>query len=356
MRFLAAIALSLGVLSATPALADATIPTKDAAKSKDVSSVPRYEGSFILDYDYRAFTDITMPLSRLEKTGTTDNRNNNVFAPKQKAELEGARTRLIYLIPEGRSPLEVVRNYQEAIAAKGGKTLYQCKDVDCGGNARYGVDTGGGDQSLSMYSYPPGEFKAPSFSNTYCVLTTWISDQRYAVMKFGEPGAETYVSVHAFVMDENSSCKAFNGRTMAIVNILEQKPREQKMVTVSSSDLSKGINSAGHIAVYGILFDFDKADIKAESKPQLDEIAKLLKSDLKLHVLIVGHTDNKGQLAYNQGLSGKRAKAVVDTLTKSYGVPAGQMTAVGVGPAAPVASNDTEEGQAKNRRVELVKM
>ncbi len=73
-------------------------------------------------------------------------------------------------------------------------------------------------------------------------------------------------------------------------------------------------------------------------------------------MLIVGHTDNKGKLDYNQGLSSRRAKAVVDALAKSYGVPAGQMTAVGVGPAAPVASNDSEDGQAKNRRVELVKM
>ncbi len=356
MRLFAIAVLLAGVVAAAPALADAVIPTKDAPKAKDNPQVQRYEGAFILDYDFRAFTDIAFPLSKLERTGNTGPANNNEYAPKQKAELEGARTRLVYLIPEGRSPLEVVRNYQQAIEAKGGKTLYQCKDTDCGGNARYGVDTGGGDMGLIMYSYPPGEFKAPSFSNASCALTTWLSDQRYAVMKFGAPGAETYVSVQAYVLDEKSTCKAFNARTVAIVNVLEQKPREQKMVTVSSSELSKGINAAGHIAVYGILFDFDKADIKPESKDQLDQIAKLLKADPKLHVLIVGHTDNKGKLDYNQSLSSRRAKAVVDTLAKSYAVPAGQMTAVGVGPAAPVASNDSEDGQAKNRRVELVKM
>ncbi len=216
MRLFAIAVLLASVMAAAPALADAVIPTKDVAKAKDNPQVQRYEGAFILDYDFRAFTDIAFPLSRLEKTGNTGPANNNEYAPKQKAELEGARTRLVYLIPEGRSPLEVVRNYQQAIEAKGGKTLYQCKDTDCGGNARYGVDTGGGDMSLIMFSYPPGEFKAPSFSNASCALTTWLSDQRYAVMKFGQAGAETYVSVQAYVLDEKPACKAFNARTVAI--------------------------------------------------------------------------------------------------------------------------------------------
>jgi len=96
--------------------------------------------------------------------------------------------------------------------------------------------------------------------------------------------------------------------------------------------------------------------VKPDSKPQIEEIAKLLKASPDLHVLIVGHTDNKGKLAYNQTLSLTRAKAVVAMLVKSYGIPAAQMTAVGIGPAAPLASNDSEEGQAKNRRVELVKI
>jgi outer membrane protein OmpA-like peptidoglycan-associated protein len=128
------------------------------------------------------------------------------------------------------------------------------------------------------------------------------------------------------------------------------------MVTVAADAMNKEMNANGSVAIYGILFDFDKADIKPESKPQLDEIAKLLKANPKLHVLIVGHTDNKGQLGYNQTLSSKRAAAVVAKIAKDYGVPAAQMTAVGVGPAAPVATNDTDAGQAKNRRVELVKM
>ena len=131
---------------------------------------------------------------------------------------------------------------------------------------------------------------------------------------------------------------------------------EQKIVTIKADEIDAKIASEGRIALYGIFFDFDKAVVKPDSKPQIEEIAKLLKTSPDLHVLIVGHTDNKGKLAYNQTLSLNRAKAVVAMLVKTYGIPAAQMTAVGIGPAAPLASNDSEEGQAKNRRVELVKM
>jgi outer membrane protein OmpA-like peptidoglycan-associated protein len=356
MRLLAVAALAASVLFAAPAFADATVPTKDVASSKDHPQLQRYDGSFIVDYDYRAYTDIMFPLSVLESTGKTGRNNNYEYLPKKKLDLEGARTRLVYVVPEGRSPIEVLRNYQDVITAKGGQKLYECKGAECGGNATYGTDTGGGQMSLIMYSYPDDQIRAPSFSNGRCAVTSNIDDQRYGVMKFTSGGADSYVSVHAYVMHDTLYCKALDGRTIVIVNVLDLKPREQKMVTVSSDDMSKEMNANGSVAIYGILFDFDKADVKPASKPQLDEIAKLLKANPKLHVLIVGHTDNKGQLPYNQGLSSKRAAAVVQALVKTYAIPAGQMTAVGVGPAAPVATNDTEAGQAKNRRVELVKM
>ncbi len=356
MRFVAVAALAASVFLAAPAFADATIPTKDAAGAKDHPQVQRYEGSLAVDYDYRAFTDIMFPLSVLESTGKTGRNNNYEYAPKKKLDLEGARTRLVYVVPEGRSPLEVLRNYQDVITAKGGQKLYECKGIECGGNAIYGTDTGGGNMGLIMYSYPDDQIRAPSFSNGRCAVTSDIDDQRYGVMKFSAGGVDSFISVHAYVMHNTQYCKALDGRTVVIVNVIDMKPREQKMVTVSSDDMTKAMNANGAVAIYGILFDFNKADVKPESRPQLDEIAKLLKANPKLHVLIVGHTDNKGLLGYNQALSAKRAAAVVAALVKTYAVPAAQMTAVGVGPAAPVATNDTEAGQAKNRRVELVKM
>ncbi len=92
---------------------------------------------------------------------------------------------------------------------------------------------------------------------------------------------------------------------------VEPKAMEQSIVTISADEIDSEMASEGRIALYGIFFDFDKAVVKPDPKSQIDEIAKLLKASPGLHVLIVGHTDNKGKLAYNQTLSLNRAKAVV---------------------------------------------
>jgi outer membrane protein OmpA-like peptidoglycan-associated protein len=106
--------------------------------------------------------------------------------------------------------------------------------------------------------------------------------------------------------------------------------------------------SSGKIGLYGIYFDTGKADIKAaESKSQLDEMAKLLKSQPALKVYIVGHTDN-------QALSQQRAQAVVTTLARQYQIAPNRLASKGVASLAPVASNADEAGRAMNRRVGLV--
>jgi outer membrane protein OmpA-like peptidoglycan-associated protein len=109
------------------------------------------------------------------------------------------------------------------------------------------------------------------------------------------------------------------------------------------------------VVINGILFDTGKADIKPESDAALAEVSKLLKGDPKLLVYVVGHTDNVGGLAANMDLSRRRAAAVSQLLTTKYGIPAAQLSPFGNGPYAPVASNDSEDGRAANRRVELVK-
>ncbi len=126
-------------------------------------------------------------------------------------------------------------------------------------------------------------------------------------------------------------------------------------VVATAADLSNGIASTGHTVVNGILFDTGKADVKPESDPALQEVAKMLKSDPRLKVYVVGHTDNVGGLAANMDLSKRRAAAVVLALTTKYGVSAAQLQSYGDGPYAPVASNDSADGRALNRRVELVK-
>lgn len=106
------------------------------------------------------------------------------------------------------------------------------------------------------------------------------------------------------------------------------------------------------IVLRGVNFDFDKANIRSDAKPILDEAASTLKKEGTISIVAEGHTDSKGTDAYNLGLSERRAKAVKEYLVKA-GISANRIEVVGKGESDPVASNDTEDGRAQNRRVEL---
>ncbi len=137
------------------------------------------------------------------------------------------------------------------------------------------------------------------------------------------------------------------------LTILEEEAMVQEVVA-NAETMAQDIRDTGHSALYGIYFDFDKAEVKPESDPTLKEIAKLLQQDTKLNLYVVGHTDNVGEFNYNMNLSKARADAVVKKLVSDYGVGANRLKPHGAGPLAPVASNKNEEGRALNRRVELV--
>ena len=133
-----------------------------------------------------------------------------------------------------------------------------------------------------------------------------------------------------------------------------EKEAMKQEVTANAKVMAEGISSTGHVAIYGIYFDFNKSDVKPESEPALNEIAKLLSGNPNLKVFIVGHTDNIGGVDYNMKLSQTRADAVVKMATTKFKINPQRLKAYGVGQLAPVAPNKTEEGRAKNRRVELV--
>lgn len=137
------------------------------------------------------------------------------------------------------------------------------------------------------------------------------------------------------------------------LTVVEKGGMKQE-VTADAKSLMNDIQAMGHASVYGIHFDFDKADIKPESEPTIREIAKLLQENKGLRLYVVGHTDNVGTLDYNLKLSKARADAVVKELITKYKIAADRLKAFGVASLAPVASNKTDDGRAKNRRVELV--
>ncbi|MGB4771712.1 MAG: OmpA family protein [Chitinophagaceae bacterium] len=125
-------------------------------------------------------------------------------------------------------------------------------------------------------------------------------------------------------------------------------------VVMTAQEIGNAMNAEGRVVFYGIYFDTDKAILKPESAPTLTSIAEYLKQHPSIKVFVVGHTDNTGAYAKNQSLSRDRANAVVNELVTKYGVSKGQLIAEGVSSLSPMASNNTEEGRAKNRRVEIV--
>jgi OmpA-OmpF porin, OOP family len=165
--------------------------------------------------------------------------------------------------------------------------------------------------------------------------------QRWVNGKIIKDGQETWFEVN-------------KGNTNMFLRIVEKKAMEQAIVADAAA-FSNDIRSTGHVAVYGVNFDTGKSTIKPESAQAIGEIAKLLKADPGLKIHVVGHTDNVGDVDGNIKLSQDRAGAVLQALARDHGIAATRLRAYGCGQFAPVASNDTEEGRAKNRRVELVK-
>jgi outer membrane protein OmpA-like peptidoglycan-associated protein len=172
-----------------------------------------------------------------------------------------------------------------------------------------------------------------------------------------------YVSLYAFILKDVST--GFDklverhglavGQTVVRVDVLETKAMEARMTVVKADEIQETIENTGRIAIYGVYFDTDKAVLKPDSAESLAEMAKAIKENGGRY-LIVGHTDSQGDYSHNQTLSQKRAAAVTAALVGQHGVPSDSVVPVGVGMAAPVAPNSDDDGRAKNRRVEMVKM
>jgi outer membrane protein OmpA-like peptidoglycan-associated protein len=211
---------------------------------------------------------------------------------------EGRYAHLAYELggTPGASMLQIVRNYQNAVKASGGQVM----------SDRMG--------------------------------TNWADTS----LKLNKAGKEIWVLVEAHD----------NSYQLTIV----EKQGMQQEVTMDAKAMGDTISQTGKVAIYGIYFDFAKANLKPESEPALNQIATLLKQNPKLNVYIVGHTDMVGDAATNVRLSQERAQSVIAALAGRYAIAPARLKPFGAGSYAPVASNRTDEGRAKNRRVELVEI
>lgn len=323
------VALCLTLLSAPAVNAQ---ETGDSPGSSDHPLVTRYSGSVIDGYEVKDFDSYTLPL------GPAIQNESGERVPAEKAILEGKITRILYRGPEGRSTLEILRNYQTAIEAAGFETQFTCSPDDCGRLFHWIFYKERGQRILNTRT-SGSAFDLPQ-------------ELRYLAAKGSIGGATVHISV---LVAFDAGFSELSKQPVTLLEIVESEAMDTGMVSVNAEAMAEGIDATGHMAIYGIYFDTDSAEIKPESTPTLEEISKLLQNRPDLDLLVVGHTDNRGTYDHNMDLSRRRAEAVARALTSEYGIPETRLRAAGVGYLSPVASNDTEPGRGMNRRVELVK-
>lgn len=296
-------------VAAFPA-SDALAQNRDIAGARDYPGIGRFSGSVITGYQTKDFDAVRLQAAAFKDGQPTDART-----------LEGRVTRIAYRTGPGPSILEVSRNFESQLVKAGFEALLACNADDCGG---------------IPFSEKVDALPIPAM---------WIDgfDFRYFSGCKKEGAAELY----AAVLTSKNNDDVYVQLVVATVGVMENK-------MIDAAEMAKGLGEKGHIAIYGIYFDTDKAIIKPESAPTLAEMAKLLGSQPALTVFIVGHTDSQGSFEHNMTLSQQRADAVAAALATTYKIPRGRMKTAGLGFLAPVGSNATDEGRALNRRVELV--
>jgi outer membrane protein OmpA-like peptidoglycan-associated protein len=285
------------LLIAIVSLSFITAAQDDVAGSKDYPLLTRLNGFYIIDYkesDYERFAFIVP-------------KGKDAFV---KSEVEGKQTTISYKNKDGvkASRLQILKNYVNATRKAGGTVVFD------GDGREWNYDGG-------LYT---------------------VHD---ATLKFTDKGREIWVSLTF----DNSY---LDPDIVYVLTVVEKGELEQQVT--ASADMLKALNDNGRVALY-INFDTGKDVIKSESTSVVDEVVTLLKQNPSLTLSIEGHTDNTGVAAANLKLSELRAKAVLNALV-AKGIEAKRLSAKGFGQTKPLQDNTTEEGRAKNRRVELVKI
>lgn len=320
---------------------------KDAPRAADHPLTGRYKGASLLAQSVKAFDERALPAGPAEgKSYQKDKHFSKIETVRGKV------TRSVYVAPPDRSSLEIYENHRDILKEKGFEPVFECAKENCG-------------QSFPSLKYnwqdKTTQVESEGYEHTRSLAVQAVFDRvqdpRYGLFRKTTPEGDAYVALYAALNaggTHGDFSQLLNDRAAILVETVEPRSMEKRMVTQSAEEIGGKITAEGRATFYNILFDFDKAELKPESAPQIAEMARFLKENPQARIFIIGHTDNKGGLDYNLQLSGKRAQAVAKALSAQYGVDAKRLAARGLGPLAPVATNRTEEGQAKNRRVEMV--
>lgn len=245
-----------------------------------------------------------MPNYKITDAADQEFADYRFYTGKECTTVEGRRHYRAYTLKENvkqASELQISRNYVNAVRNMGGTILFdgQCSGADCAENC-------GG---------------------------------RMMIGKVMKDGNELWVEVAPFN----------DGNDYYLTVVM----REAMKQDITANDMLNALNRDGHIALY-INFDTGKSTIKPESTAIIEQIVQMLKANSGVSISVEGHTDNVGSAKSNKTLSDDRAKAVVTAIV-GHGVDAKRLSSIGHGQEKPIADNKTEEGRAKNRRVELVK-
>jgi OOP family OmpA-OmpF porin len=283
----------------------------DPGPSGDGLLVKAYEGSEFERMKELGFVQLELP------TGTPDAAPGGLGKTQV---LEGYVTKVDYSTSSlKRSTLEIARNYEQALVDAGFKLLFKCA-----GKAR----------NCAKPKFDPvfGEFP--------------YADEHYLIARATDKATSEVLTI-AIRVPESHHHHIF---------VMRAKAMDTGMAKVDAAAMHKGLEQTGHMALYGIQFEFGKSTLKPESAPVLAEVATLLRQAAKLKLHVVGHTDNVGTFDANMALSKARAASVVDALVKQHGIAANRLMPHGASSIAPVATNRSDAGRAENRRVELVEM
>jgi len=327
--------LAMAAIGSAPA-ADVAWGT-DVPGGADHPSIRRFAGSWLVGHQNQPWDQTPWPTSMA--LAASDRL-------KDVARLEGQITRLVYLAPVGKSPLEVFRNHEQAFTAAGFKREFSC-ELECG--SFYWAWYKHTKPAEGLRWQTQGSIPAGEGTGRYSVTSSLTSTHGRFWVGSSPRGAR-------LLLFTGDAANEKTGIATIFLEIVEPKAMTTGQVElVDAATLQAGLNDQGRAALGGLFFDTGKAELKPDSKSQIEAMAGVLKAQPAWKVFIVGHTDNVGGFETNLALSQQRAQAVVAALAAApFNIDARRMSAKGAANIAPVASNTEEAGRARNRRVEMV--
>ncbi|MCP3734655.1 OmpA family protein [Sphingomonas sp. RP10(2022)] len=314
-------------VAASPAPAPTPAATPATAQTGfDPASVP-VSGAALGAFPYFGLLDGYVALNRDNTPSSWDSENQRDAAFDRYEFFDGTkivavegRLRTVEAIGKGASFLQAARNYAALVGAAGGVTVFE------------GDGQAMADRKLT--------FRDPRFRARYNML----GNEKMGVYMLRTPTSEIWVEVYD-AWDQKPD--------NYWLTIVERKALDVTARLLPAEAMKKALDATGHVALY-VNFDTDKTAVKPSSQPLLGEVVKLLNADPALKLTVEGHTDDAGTPAHNQTLSQGRANAVMGALIAA-GIDPARLQARGFGQGKPIADNATDDGKAKNRRVELVK-